>query len=385
MISSHLIDFVVPLYHDVPRLGAGTSLQYCSNEGTTMFIHCSYTLRTVTRVLIVLPVLFFTFSAVVSFAFPFRAIKQGDPVPNVKLLPMESDDAELTFSGLKGKPFIVIFWGADLPEKIEYSAKIIGEIEELAPFLDERNVQRFSVNVQNDDSASVKEVVDKSKSTIALFQDDNLQAYEALGIYVIPSVLLVDKDGNVAAGMGYSRDLVGRLKGSVEIMLGEKTADQVAAELRPEMKEVSEETKAGNLHFNFGMVMIKRGLVDSAIREFSKAVEINPDMIEAHLQLGCLYLSRKDYVNAEKEINKVLAAEPESIKGNICLGEILRGKGMLEEAENLLQKIADAHPESYGAYYSLGRVLEDKKKEVEAMEKYKQAYRVLVQYTATSE
>jgi tetratricopeptide (TPR) repeat protein len=298
---------------------------------------------------------------------------------------MEAGKPKVTFSGLKGNPFVVIFWGADLPEKIKHSAQILSDIEELAVFLNERNIQRYSVNVQNDESAVIKEVVDKSKSTIEIYKDENLEAYAKLGIYVMPAVLLVDGDGIVATGIGYSRDLGDRLKGFIEIMLGEKTAEQVAAELRPEMVEASDEVKASKRHFNYGMVMMTRGRLDAAIREFSKAVDIDPGMSDAHLQLGCLYLKRNDYKNAEISINKVLEADPESVKGKICSGELLRLKKQLDEADKVLQRVIKIHPGSYEAYYYLGRVLEDKKKNKEAIESYKKAYMSILKYSGRYE
>jgi len=168
--------------------------------------------------------------------------------------------------------------------------------------------------------------------------------------------------------------LIDRLRGSVEIMLGEKTAEQVAAELRPEMKVASDEDKASKRHFDFGMVMMKRGQIDAAIRELGKAVEVDPTMSEAHLQLGCLYLGNLELDNAEKAINKALETDPDSVGGKICLGELLRLKGELDQAAKELQTIVAAHPEKYDAYYYLARVYEDQKKDKEAMDNYKKGY-----------
>lgn len=338
-------------------------------------------LKLIIRVLVILSVLFFNINTLMAVAFPFRQFDVGDPVPDVTLKPMEAGKSAVTFSGLKGKPFIAVFWGADLPEKIERSAKTLAEIETLALFLKERNVQRFSVNVQNDEAATINEVASKSNSTIDIYLDENKKAYATLGIFVMPTVLLVDKNGNVAAGMGYSRDLIDRLKGSVEIMLGEKTAEQVAAELRPEMKEASAEAKASRRHYDFGVVMMKRGQVDAAIREFAKAVEVDPAMSDAHVQISCLYLGKNELENAEKAINKALEVDPESVKGKICRGELLRLKGQLDEAAKQLQTIVDAHPDSYPAYYNLGRVLEDQKKDKESMEIYKKAYKAIQKHS----
>lgn len=320
-----------------------------------------------------------TFSA---FSFPFQEIEQGDPVPDVTLSPMKNGESVLRFSDLKGSPFLVIFWGADLPEKIQNSAKILAGIEELAPFLTERNIQRYSVNVQNDDKTAIQEVLARSKSPIQVFADTNQEAYAKLGVYVVPSVLLVDEQGKIAAGMGYSHDLIDRLKGAVEIMLGEKTVEQVAAELRPEMVEVSAEEKASKRHFNFGLVMLKRRYVEEAIREFSQAVAIDPGMIDAQLYLGCLYLETQDQVKAERALDVILESEPSSVKGRICRGELLRQQGQLDDAGKLLRQVIAEHPNNFQAYYFLGKVYEDENTMDMAVDNYKKAYKSILQYSA---
>jgi len=339
-------------------------------------------LKFVARILILFPVLFFLLSTLAVHAFPFREFKEGDSVPDVNLSSLEAGSSALTFSELKGRPYIVVFWGADLPEKKERSAEILGVIEELVPFLEARDVQRYSVDVQNDDNTVISEVVQKAGSSIKVYKDENRKAYGTLGIFVMPAVLLVDRDGNAAAGMGYSHDVADRLKGAVEIMLGEKTAEQVAAELRPEMKDLSEVEKLRQRHYSYGMVMKKRGQFDAAIRELSKAVEVDPDMTEAYLQLGCLYLGKNDLAHAETAINKVLETEPESVKGKTCRGELLRLKGQLAEAADLLQKVISANQENFEAQYYFARVQEDLQKDREAAESFKKAYMSIVQYVA---
>lgn len=338
-------------------------------------------IKLILRVLVVLSVLFFNINTLMAVAFPFREFKEGDPVPDVTLKAFQDGQPAATFAGLKGKPFVAIFWGADLPEKIEHSAKVLAEVESLAPFLKERNVQRISVNVQNDSAAVIQEVKDKSKSTIDIYVDENQNAYATLGIFVMPTVLLVDKDGKASAGMGYSRDLIDRLRGSVEIMLGEKTVEQVEAELRPEMKEASAEDKTSRRHFDFGMVMMKRGQIDAAMREFGKAIEVDPAMSDAHLQLGCLYLGKSELDSAEKSINRALETDPNSVGGKICRGELLRLKGQLDQAAKELQAIVVSHPDKYDAYYYLARVYEDQKKDKEAMDNYKNAYKEILKHS----
>lgn len=335
-------------------------------------------------ILIVLSVLFVQINPLRAEAFPFRSFHEGESVPDATLNPFGEGQSVIHFSELKGTPYVAIFWGADLPEKIEHSAKLLKEIESLSSFLKDRNIRRISINAQDDEKAAIEEVIKKSESTIDVYVDKNKEAYASLGLFVMPTILIVDKDGKAAAGMGYSHDLVDRLRGAVEIMLGEKTAEQVEAELRPEMKEKSAEEKASKRHYDFAMVMKKRGQIDAAIREFSKAVEVDPEMSEAHIELGCLYLGKNELDNAENAINNALKADPSSVDGKICRGELLRLKGQLPEAAKLLSEIVASHPDKYEAFFYLGRVLADQNNHKDAMTNFKQAYLAILKHSVAN-
>lgn len=312
-----------------------------------------------------------------AFPFPFQGFEEHAPVPAATLSRLE-DASALPLQSLKGKPYIAVFWGADLPEKRVRSVKTLAAVEQLMYFFKERQITLLSVNVQGDDPEIINEVLSSAKSNIPVYTDKDGRAYGALGVYVIPSILLVDKDGRAQGGMGYSHDAVDRLKGAVEIMLGEKTAEQVAAALRPEVKEISEEEKAVSLHMNYGMVLLKRGLNDAAVREFEKAVEAKPDFAEAHIELGCLLDERGELERAREEITKGLALDSDNLAGLLCRAALLADEGRFDESVAELTEIVKSHPDNSKALYSLGRGLEAKKETVSAMHSYREAYLLLL-------
>jgi len=333
---------------------------------------------------IVLSILFFNISTLLAIAFPFRQFGKGDQVPDVTVQGFADPGKTVSFSELKGNGFVAVFWGADLPEKIEHSAKVLKEVESLAPFLQERNIRILLVNAQGDDAANIEEVIKQAGGGIDVFLDRENKAYATLGLFVLPSVLVVDKDGRVAAGLGYSHDLKERLKGEIEIMLGEKTPDQVEAELRPEMKEATAEEKASRRHLDFGLVMLERGQPDAAVRELKKAVEIDPGLALAHLRLGCIYLSQDRLEQAEASLNKAPESDPASLLTH-CRGELKRKKGQFAEAEKELKAILEASPANHNAAYTLGKVYEDQQRLQEAAAAYKKAYRLIRQFSASEE
>ncbi len=191
------------------------------------------------RFFAIFAVIFYCSTSAVAYSFPFRELAIGDPVPDVSLIGYTQNQPDLSFSALKGKPFVAIFWGTSVDTNTmkEHSIATLREIESLSIFFKDREVYPFSVDIHGSNPDIIAEVKQQSGNSFPVFHDHEQMAYGALGVYVMPAILLVDKDGNVVAGMGYSRDMVHRLRGAVEIMLGEKTMEQIEAELHPKMQE----------------------------------------------------------------------------------------------------------------------------------------------------
>ncbi len=78
---------------------------------------------------------------------------------------------------------------------------------------------------------------------------------------------------------------------------------------------------------------------DKKIENYQKAIQENPDFVEAHYNLGLAYMIRKDYQKSEKAFKNALSASinttRDSFKGNILnrLATIYRKLGRYDEAE----------------------------------------------------
>ncbi len=308
-------------------------------------------------------------------AFPFRAVSVGEKVPPFTLTSLEGKN--LPSGQLKGQPAILIFWGADMPTKKQRSIKALRALEELKPFLEKKNVRLLSVDIQEDPENVIQEVKTGAGSSVPVYLDSNKEAYKALGIFVMPSVLVVDKKGIVAAGMGYSHDLIPRLKGEIEILLGEKTREQVEEELHPKTIKKSEEETAALRHFNMGLVMARRGMMDSAIDEIKKAIELDHDMAEAYIELGCLYVDSGKIEEGEKELEKGLDLAPNSVKGQICMAKVKAQTGNIDEGISDIMGLMFRNAGNPEIHYVLGCLYAQKGDDAKAAREFKKAYELL--------
>jgi Tfp pilus assembly protein PilF len=309
-------------------------------------------------------------------SFPFRTVKVGDRLPPVAVLSLASHQV-VSLDRFTGQPLLLVFFGADLPAKKERAGKMLQVLQELAAFTAEKGLVTLAVAAQGDGEAVAAEVAANAGYVGALYADVDHQAYGALGMFVLPSALLVAADGTIAAGLGYSSDFAKRLRGEIAIMLGEKTAAQVAAELRPRMVEKSAAEKGGRRHLNLGLTMLDRGQPESAMRELAKAVALDPDLGAAHVHLGCLQLDAGRPAEAEVSLARGLELAPDLIDGLICQARLKAGAGDLAEAIEDLGFLMGHHSRNAHLHHVLGQMLEQKGDPAAAMQEYRKAYELL--------
>lgn len=309
-------------------------------------------------------------------SFPFRAIAPGAPLPPLTFKNIK-DNTPVAVESLKGSPVALVFWGADMDTKKERSQKTLAAIEEILPFFEQRKVKVLLVNAQGDPPEVMQGVVGQLSGKLPLYVDESKKAYGDLGIFVVPSVMLVDKDGKVSSGLGFSNDFSERLQGEVQVMLGEKSREAMEQELRPEMKEKGAEEKQSDRHLNLALVMIKRGQTDAAISELQKAVAVDAKMAEAHGQLGCLYLDKGQLAEAKAALDKAYAINPDYLPANICDARVRAEEGQVDEAIGDLQALLFRNARSADLHYALGLLQEKMQKFNEAAQEYRKAYELV--------
>lgn len=309
-------------------------------------------------------------------SFPFRSVNVGDPLPAVMVKSLRNQQEE-SLAKHKGKPLVLVFFGADIATKKERSIKALQAVQKLADFLKGKGVVVLTIDVQGDDAATVNEVVAESTLSFPVYMDVDKQAYGNLGIFVMPSIMLVAADGKVAAGMGYGHDLGQRLKGEIEVLLGEKTRAQIEEDLRPEMVEKSQEEKGANRHYSLGLTMLERGQPESAMAELGKAIALEPGMGKAHVRLGCLQLDAGKVAEAKASLGKGMAIEPEMIEGKICQARVKAAEGAVDEAIDDINFMMLRNSRNETLHYVLGVMLEGKADTTGAMKEYRKAYELL--------
>lgn len=74
---------------------------------------------------------------------------------------------------------------------------------------------------------------------------------------------------------------------------------------------VGSETNPGDYQVKKGNYRLEDGQYDEAVKEFSLALEKNPDHVYAHLGLAITYMQMERYKEAEAEFNRTIKLAPE--------------------------------------------------------------------------
>ncbi len=313
-------------------------------------------------------------------SFPFRAVRIGGGFPSITLTDSK-DNTPREVSAVSGRGMLLVFVGADLPSKKKRSLKALKALAKLQDFLGKKNIDIFLVDAQGDDPAVLTELLDKAKLDLPFYLDPDKKAYGRLGIFVMPSILLVAPDGKIAAGMGYSHDMGKRVEGEVEVMLGEKTVAEMESWLHPRMIEMSREETLGLRHYHLALTLKEKGQPEMAIKEMKKAIAVDAKMGKAHIQLACLYLDIGNNDAAAASLATGLELEPDDLDGQICSSRLKAISGEVDDAIDDLRVQMFRHLRSPDLHYWLGTFYDAKKDAASAAAEYRKGFELLKRHS----
>ncbi len=125
-------------------------------------------------------------------------------------------------------------------------------------------------------------------------------------------------------------------------------------------------------HNSRGIELADRGWYDEAVKEFKKAIELDPTSAHAWDNLASVYAEKKSYREALDAHLKALALEPDSANGHYNLAAFLSLHG-LDFAVSEYQQAIELEPDYPDAHLNLGLAYADLGRTEEAMAAMKTA------------
>lgn len=286
--------------------------------------------------------LFFLVSAVfflgcflaVAPAFSFMYIKEHDLLPRLVFEELATGQ-EKVFGAELHHPLILIFWGADIDTKRQRAATVLDLVQANLSFYRQRQVAVAAVFVQPEQLGNAAVVLESRQLDFPVYVDNRGHSFDKLGVYVMPSFLIVDQEGFVHRGVGYSHNLDTILPGEVQVMLHEKSRAELNSELHPEVVEKSGAERRGRIDYHYALNLIQRRRTDPALEKLDMALEKIPDFPPALIEKGCLLIKKEKLQEAHDLLERGLALFPGLKRGQECVDELkaVQAKGGPEKEE----------------------------------------------------
>ncbi len=108
-----------------------------------------------------------------------------------------------------------------------------------------------------------------------------------------------------------------------------------------------------------------------------KALELDPDLAEAHASRGLAVSLRKQYDEAAKEFEEAIRLDPKFFEAYYFYGRARFAQGMMEEASELFRRACGVNPDDYQAPILWAMVLKALGKQSEAEEIYRRAFQLI--------
>ncbi len=94
--------------------------------------------------------------------------------------------------------------------------------------------------------------------------------------------------------------------------------------------------------------------VTAADEASAKALEMQPDLADAHCSRGLALFLRKDYEGAEEHMRKAIELDPKIYESHYIFGRISFSRGQMDKAARHFRDACRIVPEAYDSWYLLG-------------------------------
>jgi tetratricopeptide (TPR) repeat protein len=98
-------------------------------------------------------------------------------------------------------------------------------------------------------------------------------------------------------------------------------------------------------HRNLGMAFYRTQMLDEALREYRRIIEIKPDHYEARFYLGLIHFRKGEYAESATEFLEAIAVEPKKAAAYNNLGMSLEQMGEKDDAVRQYRKAIELSPE----------------------------------------
>jgi tetratricopeptide (TPR) repeat protein len=123
-------------------------------------------------------------------------------------------------------------------------------------------------------------------------------------------------------------------------------------------KAVMLEPDSAQAHLNLGIALVDQFDRPAAFKEFSEAARLDPELATAHYNLGRFFFETGKYEDADVELKSAIRLQPDYTNALYFLALTAKQENQPERSTDLLLKVVALQPDNADAQYLLGQNLE---------------------------
>jgi tetratricopeptide (TPR) repeat protein/peroxiredoxin len=262
-------------------------------------------------------------------------------------------------SALRGRAVVLNFWATWSPPSVETLKTLDRSLAASKP----DTLEVLAINVDKaQDAAQVRAFVRANSLRLPVL----LANEDVTAIYNLVYHFMFDRRRDLGLPTTFLLDPQGFI---VKVYQGPVDAQRLSADCgriprTPEARAMLALPFPGTLYlgelrrntFTYGAAFSQRGYFDQAVREFSLALESNPDYAEVHYNLGTLYLKQGKPEEARRHLERALELRHEYPDALNNLGLLAAQGGDSPAAIRYFQQAIEQRPDYALAFYNLGNV-----------------------------
>jgi peroxiredoxin len=247
-----------------------------------------------------------------------RNVKPGEDVPDFQLPTMAGEP--IGRAELEGKAVILVFLSAQ--QRSSESAAASAAAVHRALHRDD--LALVFVTADTAHTAYFRQHRDKTDQHEPLGLDFERQLYGALGLIVLPTTILIDREWRLAHVISsFKSDYEHVLMSHAQHVLGAIDDDQLRRQLETESFHRDRPADRIARHRAAARILWKSGMLADVENELRAALDIDPDHADARLDLASLYLATGQVEEAGRIVASVLEANPYHRRGKLMNGVVL--------------------------------------------------------------
>ncbi|PYV70437.1 MAG: hypothetical protein DMG97_19275 [Acidobacteria bacterium] len=158
-----------------------------------------------------------------------------------------------------------------------------------------------------------------------------------------------------------------------QLRLYERNKDGAPPSSDPLLEEVRELNRSATQQVQMGIQLERQGRLEESAAAHEKALEIDSQLVQAHVNLVELYGQLGQFEKAEEHYRVAAGLDPGSSENYYNYGVLLLGAEKYQKAENAFRKTIEIDPFHASAHNNLGFLLERQGRLLEAVAEYRSA------------